>query len=253
MNPSIVLTGYVGKDPQHRPPHESANTVPRYGTLAEVCELSASRSRMRDALVIPLITPGSRQAERHQLVVLSRDQRRLRFPRRGDRVEVQGRPEILRYRDRDGAIRMIHQVVVERLRVLEYGTALNRSIVLTGYLGNRPEIRLTRERDITVTWENPVAETTESYEARTRARELMVIPLYTHYHRQTQRHRLVVWSSDQICHRNIGFLRQGDLVKVKGRPEVYTFEAQGKKHELPQIVVERIRVLKRRNRPPEIP
>jgi hypothetical protein len=62
-----------------------------------------------------------------------------------------------------------------------------------------------------------------------------------------------VWSSDQICHRNIAFLRQGDLVKVKGRPEVYTFEAQGKKHELPQIVVERIRVLKRRNRPPEIP
>jgi hypothetical protein len=88
---------------------------------------------------------------------------------------------------------MIHQVVVERLRVLEYGTALNRSIVLTGYLGNRPEIRLTRERDITVTWENPVAETTESYEVRTRAREFMVIPLYTHYNRQTQRHRLVVW------------------------------------------------------------
>ena len=63
----------------------------------------------------------------------------------------------------------------------------------------------------------------------------------------------MVWSSDQICHRNIGFLRQGDLVKVKGRPEVYTFEAQGTKHELRQIVVERIRVLKRRNRPPEIP
>jgi single-stranded DNA-binding protein len=166
---------------------------------------------------------------------------------------VQGRPEILRYRDRDGAIRLIRQVIVERLRVLECGTALNRTIVLTGYLGNRPEIRLTRERDITVTWENTVAETTESYEVRTRAREFMVIPLYTHYHRQTQRHRLVVWSSDQICHRNIGFLRQGDLVKVKGRPEVYTFEAQGTKHELRQIVVERIRVLKRRNRPPEIP
>lgn len=104
---------------------------------------------MSDALVIPLITPGSRQAERHQLVVLSRHRRRLRFPRRGDRVEVQGRPEILRYRDRDGTSRMIHQVVVERLRVLESGPALNRSIVLTGYLGNRPEIRLNRERDFT--------------------------------------------------------------------------------------------------------
>ena len=165
MNPSLGLTGY-GKDPQNRPPREFAYTVPSYGYLDDVCELSAIRSRMRDALVIPLITPGSRDAERHQLVVLSRDQRRLRFPRRGDRVEVQGRPEILRYRNRDGTLRLIHQVIVERLRVLECGTALNRTIVLTGYLGNRPEIRLNRERDITVTWENPVAERSEPYEGR---------------------------------------------------------------------------------------
>jgi single-stranded DNA-binding protein len=253
MNPSIVLTGYVGKDPQHRPPHEWAITVPRYDTIAEVCELSASRSRMRDALVIPLLTPANLQTELHWLVVLSRDQRRLRFPRRGDRVEVQGRPEILRVEARDGAIREIHQIVVERLRVLEIGTALDRSIILTGYLGNRPEIRLTRERDFTATWENRVAEMTESYEGRTRAREFMVLALYTHGNRQNQRHRLVVWSSDQLCHRNIGFLRQGDLVKVKGRPEVYRFEAQGVKHELRQIVVDRIRVLRRRQRPPEIP
>ena len=128
MNPSIVLTGYVGRDPQNREPHESAITVPpSYGHLAEVCELSASPSRMRDALVIPLITPGSREAERHRLVVLSRHRRRLRFPRRGDRVEVQGRPEILRYRDRDGTSRLIPQVIGERLRVLESGPALNRN------------------------------------------------------------------------------------------------------------------------------
>jgi hypothetical protein len=81
----------------------------------------------------------------------------------------------------------------------------------------------------------------------------MVLALYTHGNRQTQRHRLVVWSSDQICHRNIRFLRQGDLVKVKGRPEVYRFAAQGVEHELRQIVVERIRVLRRRHRPPEFP
>jgi single-stranded DNA-binding protein len=49
-------------------------------------------------------------------------------------------------------------------------------------------------------------------------------------------------------------LRQGDLVKVKGRPEVYRYAAaDGTKHELRQIVVERVRLLKRRDRPPEIP
>ncbi len=72
--------------------------------------------------------------------------------------------------------------------------------------------------------------------------------------RARPRHRLVVWSSDQICHRNIGFLRQGDRVKVKGRPAVYRFAtAEGPTRELRQIVVERMRVLKRRHRPPEIP
>ena len=82
----------------------------------------------------------------------------------------------------------------------------------------------------------------------------MVLPLSTHGNRQTQRHRLVVWSRDPICHRNIRLLRQGDLVKVKGRPEVYRCEAaDGSKRELRQIVVERIRLLRRRHRPPEIP
>jgi hypothetical protein len=124
MNPSIVLTGYVGRDPQNREPHEWPIMVPRYNTIAEVCELSASRSRMRDGLVIPLYTPGDRQTERHQLVVLSRDQRRLRFPRRGDRVEVQGRPEILRVEARAGTSREIHPIVGERLRGLESGPDL---------------------------------------------------------------------------------------------------------------------------------
>jgi single-stranded DNA-binding protein len=253
MNPSIVLTGYVGKHPQLRPSEDSGITVPRYHAIAEVCEPSASRSRLRDGLVLPLYTRGDRQTERHQLVVLSRDQRRLRFPRRGDLVEVQGRPEILRFQTRAGAIREIHQVVVERLRVLQLGTALNRTIILTGYLGNRPEIRLTQKRSFTATWENRVAEMSESYDGWTRPREFMVLSLYTHANRQTQRHRLVVWSSDQICHRNIAFLRQGDLVKVKGRPEVYRYAAGGTTHELRQIVVERVRLLKRRDRPPEIP
>jgi single-stranded DNA-binding protein len=253
MNPSLVLTGYVGKYPQLGPSKESGVTVPRYHAIAEVCEPSASRSRLRDGFVIPLYTRGISQTVRHQLVVLARDQRRLRFPRRGDLVEVQGRPEILRLQTSAGAGREIHQIVVERLRVLQPDPVLDRSILLTGYLGNRPEIRLTRERSFTATWKNRVAEMTESCEVRTRAREYMVIPLYTHWYSQTQRHRLVVWSSDQICHRNIGFLRQGDLVKVKGRAEVYRYEAGGTTHELRQIVVERIRVLKRRNRPPEIP
>jgi single-stranded DNA-binding protein len=253
MNPSIGLTGY-GKDPQIRPPEESGITVPRYNAIAEVCEPSASRSRLRDGIVVPLYTRGNRQTELHRLVVLSRDQRRLRFPRRGDLVEVQGRPEILLFPTRTGAIREIHQVVVERMRVLQLGPALDRPIILTGYLGNRPEIRLTRERSFTASWYNRVAEMSESYDGRTRAREFMVLSLYTHWNRQTQRHRLVVWSSDQLCHRTIGFLRQGDLVKVQGRPEVYPFETgDGTSRELRQIIVERMRVLKRKNRSPEIP
>ncbi len=254
MNHSIVLTGYVGKDPQSRQPKDPGITVPRYDTIAEVCEPSASRTPLRDDIVLPLFTRVNRQTERHRLVVLSRDLRHMRLVRPGDLVEVQGRPEIVRCQGRGGASRELHQLVVERLRVLKMGTTLDRSIVLIGYLGNRPEIRLTQERSFTATWYNRVAQRRETYAGRTRAREFMVLALYTHGADQTERHRLVVWSSDQICHRNIGFLRQGDRVKVKGRPAVYRFAtADGTTRELRQIVVERMRVLKRRNLPPEIP
>jgi hypothetical protein len=76
--------------------------------------------------------------------------------------------------------------------VLESGPARHRSILLTGYLGNRPEIRLTQKRSFTATWENRAAEMSESYDGWTRPREFMVLSLYTHANRQTQRHRLVV-------------------------------------------------------------
>ena len=167
---------------------------------------------------------------------------------------MQGRPEILRFAVRDGAIREIHQLIVERLRVLERGTDLDRSIILQGYLGNRPDIRQTKERTFTATWYNRLVDEKESYDVRTRAREYMVLSLYTHGDRQTQRHRLVVWSSDHLCHRNIRFMRQGDLVKVLGRPEVYSFQAgDGTTREVRQIIVERMRVLKRKHRSPEMP
>jgi single-stranded DNA-binding protein len=137
---------------------------------------------------------------------------------------------------------------------LERGSDLLRPVVLVGYLGSDPEVRLTRERSYTATWYNAVADMDETYEGHTRAREFMVLSLYTHDHGATQRHRLVVWSSDQLCHRNIRAMRQGDRVKVKGRPEIYKFhDGEGKPHELPQVVVERMRLLKRKHLPPQVP
>jgi hypothetical protein len=64
--------------------------------------------------------------------------------------------------------------------------------------------------------------------------------LGTHQGNETAWHRLVVWSSDQICHRNIRFAGQGDLVKVQAWHEVYRFKADdGTEHEIHQLIAER--------------
>ncbi|HVR09594.1 MAG TPA: single-stranded DNA-binding protein [Thermoanaerobaculia bacterium] len=253
MNRSLVVTGTFGKAPEIRPATDPC-FVPRYDCISEVCEPAVRRKLRRDAIVLPLFTQVGGKLERHLLVVLSADQRRLRFPRPGDRLEVEGRPELLRVRDRKRVWREVPHFVVERWRVIERGTDLLRPVVLIGYLGNDPEVRLTRERSFSVTRYNDLIEMEETYEGQTRAREFMVLSLYTHDDRQTRRHRLVVWSSDQLCHRNIRAMRQGDLVKVKGRPELYKWkDGEGQPHELPQVVVERMRVLKRKHLSPQVP
>jgi hypothetical protein len=65
---------------------------------------------------------------------------------------------------------------VERLRVLECGTTLNRTIVLTGSLGNRPESRLTGS-DFTSPGRTPPPRRASPTKSGPVRRELMVIPL----------------------------------------------------------------------------
>src|ERR1700680_1736883 len=131
---------------------------------------------------------------------------------------------------------------------------MTRPLILTGYLGKDPETRQTRERDYEGARHDTAAQVLDHYTGRTRSREYIVMSLATHQGNQTTWYRLVVWSSDQICHRNIRFAGQGDKVKVQARYEVYRFKADdGTEHEMHQHIVERFRVLKRKHVPPEIP
>jgi single-stranded DNA-binding protein len=131
---------------------------------------------------------------------------------------------------------------------------MTRPLILTGYLGKDPETRQTQERVYEGSRKNPIAQVLDHYTGRTRSREYIVMSLATHQGNQTAWYRLVVWSSDQICHRNIRFAGQGDLVKVQAWHEVYRFKADdGTEHEIRQHIVARFRVLKRKHVPPEIP
>jgi single-stranded DNA-binding protein len=133
---------------------------------------------------------------------------------------------------------------------------MNEPITLVGYLGKDPEIRKTAECVFEVTRYNAIAEMDETYLARTRERAYIVLSLATHdARRRTSWHRLVVWGGDQICHRNIRFARQGDLVRVTGRPDTHRFETEEGPRELQQLIVQDFKTLKRSRKrlPPEIP
>lgn len=57
MNRSLVVTGTFGKAPEIRPATDPC-FVPRYDCISEVCEPTVRHKLRRDALVLPLFTPG---------------------------------------------------------------------------------------------------------------------------------------------------------------------------------------------------
>jgi single-stranded DNA-binding protein len=133
---------------------------------------------------------------------------------------------------------------------------MTRFRIYIGYLGQDPQIRHTRVRTVTTRRYNRVSETVETREFETRPRPYILLSLATHAQPggPPTWHRLVVWNGDLLCHRNIRFLGKGDKIKVRARPETYRFEiAPGQHKLLHQLVVDRIRTLKRRHLPPEVP
>jgi hypothetical protein len=91
--------------------------------------------------------------------------------------------------------------------------------ILKSYLGTDPDIRLPESVPSPRLGTTPSPKCTSNYDGGTRSGDSIVLSLGTHENDRTTWHRLVVWSGDQLYHRNIRFAGKGDLVQVNGGPE----------------------------------
>ena len=142
----------------------------------------------------------------------------------------------------------------------------NTAIVLTGYLGQDPSLRQTKERPYTqrqaptrlriqlpgATYEETLLEIVET-DGTVPSRDYAVLSLATHGHQDdepdTTWHRLICWNADRMEHAAVRHARRGDQVRVTGRPSSFTTR-DGRK--IDQIEIDRLEIL-RMTRAPEIP
>jgi single-stranded DNA-binding protein len=117
----ITLIGYLGKDREVRQTRERTRIATFHNIVAEMTEEYEVTIRPRDFVVLSLATHEGPKTIWHRLVAWSPERNGLsnmRLARKGDKVEVTGRPETFTYPGADGLPRTIAQIVVERFRIL---------------------------------------------------------------------------------------------------------------------------------------
>lgn len=122
MTATLRLIGYIGRNRQVRQTRERTHTATFYNEVAEMKEEYDVRVPPRDYIVLSLATHHGSETIWRRLVVWSPDTTGLshvRLARKGDRVEVTGRPETFSYLDKDGNPQELRQIVVESYRPLK--------------------------------------------------------------------------------------------------------------------------------------
>ena len=133
---------------------------------------------------------------------------------------------------------------------------MTTTITLTGYLGRDREIRDTKAPTYTVKRWNEIAETTDEYDVTPPSRSYALLSLATHEGRNGSRrttwHRLIAWNVDRMDRRSVRLARKGDLVRVTGRRETFSFtDDDGQEREVQQVIVDDLVFLRKKAR--EIP
>jgi hypothetical protein len=182
-----------------------------------VGEPAVRRKRRRHGFLLTLLPRVGGQLLRYLAVVRWAVQRRIRFPRPGDRVEVEGSPALLRFRDYRGVWRGLPPIVVERLRELSRGGALGRPTIESGPLGKVPEVSLAGKWSVIAAWRTAAMDGTDEGGPP----EYMAVGVTTLAGGQTARHRSLVWSSEPLCLRKVPGMERAALVKVKGRQQLW--------------------------------
>ncbi|HEV3077736.1 MAG TPA: single-stranded DNA-binding protein [Thermoanaerobaculia bacterium] len=123
MTRPLILTGYLGKDPEIRQTQVRTIQGKRRNRVAQLYDRYEFTTRPRDFIVLSLATHDEHGVTTwHRLVAWNGDQlcyRNLRFAGKGDRIKVEVRPEAFRYTDDEGKERTLRQLIVLRFRVLK--------------------------------------------------------------------------------------------------------------------------------------
>jgi single-stranded DNA-binding protein len=123
MTRPLILTGYLGKDPEIRQTQVRTIRGKRRNCVAQVYDRYEFTTRPRDFIVLSLATHDEHGVTTwHRLVAWNGDQlchRNLRFAGKGDLVKVKARPETFKYKAPDGTDCELRQLIVLRFRVLK--------------------------------------------------------------------------------------------------------------------------------------
>lgn len=210
-------------------------TVNLRGTLnqdPEICTTPSRRPYLRamlagQVIIIwhPATTPGA--STLHQ----------------GSEIRVRGRIQSFDVVEA-GTTQTIERFIVDHLEVL--------TVTLTGYLGNDPQYRLTREEIITRSYENPVAQCDDQVEVRIGNRLYLRHSLAVHPEGPggpTEWHQLLFWDGGALKNQAARLAGRGDEVRITGRPTTHTFnDDEGHQRTVERIIVDDLQILQLKTR-----